>query len=286
MSSYHEEALVFRCGDDRMTGIVHLPTPPYRLGVVIVVGGPQYRVGSHRQFVLLARYLAEHGVAVFRFDCRGMGDSDGGLRNFEQINQDIKSAIDAFMAHAPSVDRIMLWGLCDAASAASFYAHEDSRVDRLLLLNPWVRTEAGQAKAYLRHYYIYRLMTKDFWKKLISGAFEYSVSFRSLFELLKRSFGRDQDVELKNRVRSSQHLSLPERMRLGLINFKGGVRIVLSGNDLTAAEFGDLAKTKAWRDALKSKQIELRVLDGSNHTFSRKIWRDQVALWTLEWAKS
>lgn len=284
MSSCREEALVFHCGDDRMTGIVHLPAASYQLGVVIVVGGPQYRVGSHRQFVLLARYLAEHGVAVFRFDCRGMGDSDGGLRSFEQINQDIRSAIDVFMKHAPSVDRVMLWGLCDAASAASFYAHEDARVDRLLLLNPWVRTEAGQAKAYLRHYYIYRLMTKEFWKKLISGAFEYSVSFRSLFELLKTSVGCDQSVETENRGRQSS--SLPEKMRIGLIDFKGDVKIILSGNDLTAAEFSDLAKTKAWRDVLKTKNVELRVLDGSNHTFSKKIWRDKIAHWTLEWVKS
>ena len=37
-----------------MLGIVSLPaagTPTQRTGVVIIVGGAQYRVGSHRQFV-------------------------------------------------------------------------------------------------------------------------------------------------------------------------------------------------------------------------------------------
>ena len=42
--------------------------------VLVVVGGPQVRAGSHRHFVQLARHLATHGHAVMRFDVRGMGD--------------------------------------------------------------------------------------------------------------------------------------------------------------------------------------------------------------------
>jgi alpha/beta superfamily hydrolase len=49
--------------------------------VLVIVGGPQYRAGSHRQFTLLARSLAEQGFAVLRFDYRGMGDSTGAMRD-------------------------------------------------------------------------------------------------------------------------------------------------------------------------------------------------------------
>jgi len=52
-------------------------------GVLIVVGGPQYRVGSHRQFLLLSRRLAAEGHPVMRFDYRGMGDASGAMRGFE-----------------------------------------------------------------------------------------------------------------------------------------------------------------------------------------------------------
>ena len=86
---------VFTCEGEELLGILHLPEEvKSEKAVLIVVGGPQYRIGSHRQFVHLARYLALQGVPVFRFDYRGMGDSGGDLGDFENINQDIASAID------------------------------------------------------------------------------------------------------------------------------------------------------------------------------------------------
>ena len=78
MTHASEFPVVFSCGGDQLVGMVHPAAA--RLGVVIVVGGPQYRVGSHRQFVLMARDLAREGYPVLRFDYRGMGDSDGAVR--------------------------------------------------------------------------------------------------------------------------------------------------------------------------------------------------------------
>ncbi|MGB0712180.1 MAG: hydrolase 2, exosortase A system-associated, partial [Gammaproteobacteria bacterium] len=88
------------------------------LGVVVVVGGPQYRVGSHRQFVLLARDLAGAGIPVMRFDYNGMGDSEGGSAHFEACGGDIRAAVDALVEGCPSLGGVVLWGLCDGASAA------------------------------------------------------------------------------------------------------------------------------------------------------------------------
>ena len=78
-----------------------------------MVGGPQYRVGSHRQFVLLARDLAADGFPVFRFDYRGMGDSEGEFRGFEHVEDDIAAAVEAFRSASPGLREIVLWGLCD-----------------------------------------------------------------------------------------------------------------------------------------------------------------------------
>ena len=114
----NEQAIGFDCRGERLVAVLHPGADDARRGVVIVVGGPQYRVGSHRQFVMLARHLARAGVPVLRFDYRGMGDSEGSHPGFEHVGPDIEAAIDLLCARAPSVREIILWTLCDAASAA------------------------------------------------------------------------------------------------------------------------------------------------------------------------
>jgi exosortase A-associated hydrolase 1 len=123
-----ERAVTFKCGGDIIVGILHVPAIPVDLGVLVIVGGPPYRAGSHRQFVLLARVLADAGIAVLRFDCRGMGDSSGDQRSFEGVSQDIAAAIAALLRHASGVTRVVLWGLCDGASAALLYLHDSGDV--------------------------------------------------------------------------------------------------------------------------------------------------------------
>ncbi len=104
-----EVPVVIPCKDDSLVGIINKPVNAGKTGVVIVVaGGPQYRVGAHRQFVTLARLLSKQGVASIRFDHRGTGDSTGNLRGFMDMNADIKSAVDTLCKHAPDIEKIVL----------------------------------------------------------------------------------------------------------------------------------------------------------------------------------
>ena len=68
-----ERALEFDCEGESLVGILSGARSGVRRGVLVVVGGPQYRAGSHRQFTLLARHLAEYGLPALRFDYRGIG---------------------------------------------------------------------------------------------------------------------------------------------------------------------------------------------------------------------
>lgn len=275
--SYTEQALVFNCGDCRLLGIIALPEVATETGVLILTGGPQYRAGSHRQFTLLARQLAEQGVAAMRFDYRGMGDSEGEMRNFELIDADIRAAIDCYTRHAPSVRRIILWGLCDAASAALFYGHTDKRVSGMILLNPWVHTEAGAARTRLKHYYLSRLMQRAFWKKLLSGRVELR---KSVGDLNKSA----QSVLSANAMTDTRNERYIPRMLEGLRNFRGEILILLSGNDLVAQEFIALThQSKHWGKLCKSERITHMKIEQANHTFSSHIWRNEVACATLQW---
>lgn len=275
----NETAVQFVCEGEWLLGVAHVPVAPRDRGMVIITGGPQYRVGSHRQFTLLARRLAANDFAVLRFDYRGMGDSEGAPRSFEALEADIRTAIDALFALAPSLKEVVLWGLCDAVSAALFYAHQDKRVAGIALLNPWVRSESGIATAYLKHYYTRRLFDPDFWRKLAHGRFNAGTSTASLLDMLRAAFVPRKPIETE--------VPFPQRMLLGLQKFRGRVLLILSGNDLTAAEFGDLVnRSPEWRRSLQSSRITRHELPAANHTFSKSEWRAQVEDWTLEWIRS
>jgi exosortase A-associated hydrolase 1 len=293
-----ETLVAFPCEGDWLYGVVHLPDHPAPRGVLVVVGGPQYRVGSHRQFLLLARVLADSAIPVMRFDYRGMGDSEGAAITFEDIETDIRCAIDAFFAQVPSMREVVLWGLCDAASAALMYAHCDRRVSGVALLNPWVRTEQGIARAYLKHYYMTRLFDPDLWRKIRAGRFSVTDAAKSLFHAvgtglgLAKSFQPASDPAAESRAPdtgrgATSKVPLPERMLTGFKQYGGRIMIILSGDDLTAREFKDLATTaRPWRKLLRAPRVTSHELAAANHTFARRAWRDQVAKWTAEWVKS
>jgi hypothetical protein len=73
-------------------------------------------------------------------------------------------------------------------------------------------------------------------------------------------------------------------MLKGLEGFPGPVLLILSGKDLTAAEFVDLTKNSArWSRALARRNVSRTELPAADHTFSRREWRDQVASATAQW---
>ena len=282
----NEHALIFDCGGESLVGILSGARIPAGRGVLIVVGGPQYRVGSHRQFTLLARHLAQRGVPTLRFDYRGMGDSDGEIRTFERAGADIRCAIDRFIASVPGLKDVVIWGLCDAASAALFYAHQDVRVSGLVLLNPWVRTEQGLARAHLRHYYLRRLFQASLWHKVARGEFNVRAAAGALGGFVANAMGHRRTSEPIEEA-SANEAPLPDRMEEGLRKFHGRVLLILSGNDLTAQEFNDVvARSRRWRRLLAGDRVTRYDLPEANHTFARRDWRNQVERWTEAWVRS
>jgi exosortase A-associated hydrolase 1 len=277
MTETSERAIVFRCEADSLLGILHTPAHgAARIGVLVVVGGPQYRVGSHRQFVLMSRALARAGFAVFRFDYRGMGDSEGEPHTFEDIHADIRAALDAFCAEHPNLDGIVLWGLCDAASATLLFgAHE--RLRGLILANPWVRTVQGEARAYLKHYYLQRLLQSGFWRKVAAGAFNPVRAARELLDTVGTT-------RRSGAPGGAGPGSFVTRMLTGLRRFDGPVLLLVSERDLVAREFLDLcARENQWQAAISSARVRVRHLSGADHTFSSRAALELATETCIHW---
>lgn len=271
-----EQVLTFRCGGETLVGVLAMPQRCRDTALLIVVGGPQYRVGSHRQFVLLARRAADEGYPALRFDYRGMGDSGGAMRGFESVSADIGAAIDALLAACPGVRRVVLWGLCDGASASLLYLERtaDPRVAGLCLLNPWVRSPASLARTHVKHYYLHRLRQPEFWRKLASG--------RVAGEALQ---GLIANLRLAGKGRGDAAAKpFQERMAAAWDGFGGSMLLVLSGNDYTAKEFLEYAAADAaWRARLARPDIHKCDVAGADHTFSGVAERREVESRTVDW---
>jgi len=275
----------FRCKGDALQGIIAAPESLPRYGVLVVVGGPQYRAGSHRQFTLLCRSLAERGIPSLRFDHRGMGDSEGQPREFHEISDDIGAAVDEFFRRIPRLRKVAIWGLCDAVPAALLYAKNDPRIGGMILANPWVRTPQSEAATYLRHYYRERLFDSRFWQDVFVGKVNLTASLSSLVRMLFRlrvpytPYTKD-----KSQGCDGSNSPIGNRMAEALNAFQGDVLFILSGNDLVAKEFLDLCDgSKQWRALLSMQRISRQTVADANHTFSARQWRDQVADWTASW---
>jgi len=219
-----------------------------------------------------------------------MGDSGGVYEGYQQSEPDIRAAVDALIAAQPEVDEVVLFGECESASGILFYAYKDPRIKGIALVNPWVRTEEGRAQAIIKHYYVDRLMSRNFWRKVGSGKFSLRESLLSFFKVFG-SYAQGRRNNAKTAAPSGQEdisaLPLPSKTAAGLRRFRGPVMILMSGRDLIAREFDEVTESSAaWRGLLDDPRITRHLLLDADHTFSRDIWKDQVSTWVFEWLAS
>ncbi|MCB1947557.1 MAG: hydrolase 1, exosortase A system-associated [Burkholderiales bacterium] len=288
LPSSTEIPVVFPCETDLLVGIISKPDKASRIGVVIVVaGGPQYRVGAHRQFVTLARLLASHAIASIRFDHRGTGDSTGELRGFVDMNADIQSAVNVLLESVPEIDKIVLWGECESATASAFYSYTDPRIQGIFMVNPWIRTDAGLAKTMIRYYYWHRLLEKSFWTKVMSGQFSITASLKSCMTLIKSTLSNKRGEADSSVDEAIDILPLPERLAESCRRFSGEMFILTSGRDYIAREFNDYVETsKIWQELIASGRVTLKAIPEADHTFSRLEWRNKLLEYTVSWLKN
>ncbi|MBC7704407.1 MAG: hydrolase 1, exosortase A system-associated [Rhodoferax sp.] len=276
----------FPCQEESLLGVLSTPAEAANAtgtAVVIVVGGPQYRAGSHRQFVLLARALAACGHAVLRFDFRGMGDSSGNQRSFEHLSMDIGAAITALCTACPGVGKVVLWGLCDGASAALMYLDDtgDERVGGLCLVNPWLRTDASLARTHLKHYYLQRLGQADFWRKLAGGGVALTAA-RGLLGAVRQTLSSPRSTATTSDA--PQALPFQQRMSLAFRRFDGPMLVLLSEKDHTAQEFaGTTAADRTWRRAMARANVTKIKLANADHTLSDPVARGMLESTCADW---
>jgi len=109
--------------------------------VVLISGsGPQDRdetIFGHRPFLVLADHLTNRGVAVLRFDDRGVGESEGtfGTATSEDFASDVRAAL-SYLRSRPEIrpDGMGLMGHSEGGLIAPMVAVEEDDVTFVVML--------------------------------------------------------------------------------------------------------------------------------------------------------
>ncbi len=283
-----ELAVTFECEGTPLIGVLHIPHSPRNRGVLaIVAGGPQYRAGCCRQLVEMARSLASSGTPVMRFDQRGLGDSQGPYPGFQNIAADIAAAIATFRRHVPGLDEVILWGGCDAASAAMIHGWQFPEVRGMILSNPFVHSEQTHAKVLLKRYYLQRLREKTFWMKFLRFRFNPIPALQTLGSVIRDRLGpgspsRQPASAIQGDARPKNFIAA---MRDGMSRFHGHVLLLMSGRSLVSKEFDELlAADPTWRAAMAaSKSVSRHDIPEADQTFSSVAARQEALQVTKDW---
>jgi exosortase A-associated hydrolase 1 len=221
-------------------------------GLLLVTGGTQTRIGSHRMYERLAAALARSGWPCFRFDRRGVGDSEGDDPDFKQSGPDLAAAAAAFRREQPQLKRLIGFGLCDGASTLALHGGA-AGLDGYILANPWfVEAETGEpAAAAIKSRYKDQLLSAQGWKRLLSG----SVSYRKIL----RGLGK---------IATSRPSSLSGQIAAALGRARVPAQLILASGDGTAIAAQAEWSSAAFKSLRQANPAPMRI-DSDSHTFSR-----------------
>jgi exosortase A-associated hydrolase 1 len=243
-------AHTFACGSLTLAGT--LDTAPGTTGLLIVSGGNEIRAGAFGGQSAIAARIARAGFPVFRFDRRGIGDSEGENRGFRSSSKDISCALHAFRAMAPQVTRVIGFGNCDAASALMLAG--GAGCDGLVLSNPWTLEDAAEEAlpppAAVRARYLAKLGSPREVGRLLGGGVNLGKLARGIAQALRPP---------------PPPTSLAEEMAAGLAGFGGPVAILLATADRTAQQF-----EATWDQG----NPRIRRCEGAGHAYVEPAHRD------------
>lgn len=135
-----EEAVALPGRQGMLRGMRHCVVGADRGWTAMILQGyfSSTHVGPARMYVQIGRRLAGLGVATWRVDCFGVGDSDGDFAqaSYDSECDDYRTILAHVRRDLPGTHRIVLLGHCLGASIALRLAATDPAIARLVLISP------------------------------------------------------------------------------------------------------------------------------------------------------
>ncbi|MEW6354864.1 MAG: alpha/beta fold hydrolase [Planctomycetota bacterium] len=276
-----EEPVSFLNDGQKIYGVLHAPDAGgAACAVVLVHGWTGCRVGPNRILVNVARRLVAEGMAAFRFDLRGRGDSEGDFHanDLDGMIADTCAAVDFVKQRLPP-SRIAVWGLCSGGNVVIGAA---TLRDDIALLIPcstlpfqpeqqkMVAIKVKRTGSFAKEYFkkLFRLET---WRKLLRGAIQFGMIKKVLFGHMAAP-----EVDGRNPKDSARDIMA------AFAQYRGKALFLYGGADPEGGE-----ARKHFEEFGREKGLDLRfhVVEGANHNFSSVEWEKECTDRTVEFLK-
>lgn len=268
-----EEAITFGAKNS-LVGVLTNPSAhganASTVGAILLNAGIIHHVGPGRIYVKIARQLASQGIAAFRFDFSGIGDSKPRLDNlpFEKSSIDETQRAMDFLEAQLGIRKFILIGGCSGARVSFNTASCDRRVSSCMLINFQViadedrEVDAGSDTRKDEHYYVnFAVRNYQSWRRLITGQAEYRKVAGVVASRFRREFTR-----AKSASEPPQFAAL--RRELGVIINRGVRPIFICSEGDPALDEVRKAGGRELSNLCQQGKMEVVVVRKSDHTFS------------------
>ncbi|QQE78138.1 alpha/beta hydrolase [Alicyclobacillus sp. SO9] len=234
-----------------LRGMVHMPenseTAPVP-AVIVFHGFTGEKVGAHRMYLKLSRMLENQGIATFRFDFSGSGESDGDFKDMT-LSKEIEEAhaiLDFVRSHkAVDASRVTLIGHSMGGVVASAVAAKrpDEAAGLVLLcaagnMADVLRTSIGQMRA--------EEPNAPLPETYDNGGYLIGLPFAK--EILELNL-----------------------IQLGLGYDKSVLLIHGSKDDVVPVE-----TSSRYKDVCYGEKAQIHILEGADHSFCKREWEQDV----------
>lgn len=284
----HYEELPVRFGpDERLFGVLCKPLGRRPSAIAVLANsGRDYHIGWGRAGVEQARALAGRGIASFRFDAGGIGDSiaaagapDEVLYSDEQLD-DLRYAVD----YAATCDAgpIAVAGRCSGAYGAFQVAVQDPRIRYVVPINiqrfVWDPRESVAEALQSAHRSIYAsatmLLSKRNLKRLLSGNLRIGAAAGALLKRLAAKLS-PKPAEAAGGA-PAPNLHDEGHRRFKLLQDRGvRVALVFSEGDHGLNEFRSYMGRKGAKLRRYAK-ASITIIPGADHDFTHAAKRAQM----------
>lgn len=261
MSEIEEKfPIVIKNEEQKIFGVfhrpIHVPKPPC---VIVCHGLGGNKIGHYRAYVELSEKLVKEGVAVFRFDFRGSGDSDGAFSDMTLQGQvsDLLRVLDHVFKNC-DIDSTRI-GLFGRSMGAAVGVMGSAIFDHVKTIALWAPVFNG-----------------DQWK--------------DQWDLVKKEFTSEKESEEMRRI-NGQVASLYFYSEMFAINLEGSLlalkdvpMMIIHGIHDSLVSFSHAENYEKIRSKM-SAPFELIQLKHSDHDFSHPEERCFALQKTTEWFK-